>query len=148
MSSVTRVTAISCSTLLVVHVQPAGAERLEAEVAGPALAGRGRASRKQVPEFTSVVPPTALPSGSMIGGLPSVTVWPASRYSVAVMSRGRAVRADAVVVLALLEDGDAHARLGEHVGDGRAAGARADHAGVGADHALVGDVGAGDDHGS
>ena len=47
--------------------------------------------RKHVPELISVVPPTALPSGSRIGGRPTVATWPASRYSRVVISRGRAV---------------------------------------------------------
>ncbi len=38
-----------------------------------------------------MVPPTACPSGSTIGGVPRVAIWPASRYSRTVMSRGRAV---------------------------------------------------------
>ena len=49
--------------------------------------------RKQVPEFTSVVPPTARPSGSTIGGLPTVVSCPASRYRRVDISRGRAVNA-------------------------------------------------------
>ena len=52
--------------------------------------------RKQVPELTSVVPPTARPSGSRIGGRPSVACWAASRYSRGSMSRGRAVNSAAV----------------------------------------------------
>ena len=33
-------------------------------------------ARNTVPELTSVVPPTALPTGSMIGGVPTVAVRP------------------------------------------------------------------------
>ena len=51
--------------------------------------------RKHVPEFTSVVPPTAFPSGSRIGGRPIVACWAASRYSRGSMSRGRAVNSAA-----------------------------------------------------
>ena len=35
--------------------------------------------RKHVPELTRVVPPRPRPSGSRIGGVPSVVVWPPSR---------------------------------------------------------------------
>jgi len=51
--------------------------------------------RKQVPELMSVVPPTALPVGTMMGGVPIVATWPASRYRRIVMSRGPAVRSSA-----------------------------------------------------
>jgi hypothetical protein len=43
------------------------------------MSSTGGGVRNDVPEFTSVVPPTVFPSGSTIGVLPSVAVWPASR---------------------------------------------------------------------
>ena len=51
--------------------------------------------RKQVPLLMSVVPPTPLPVGSMIGGSPIVALWPPSRYKRAAISRGRAVNVSA-----------------------------------------------------
>ena len=101
--------------------------------------------RKQVPELISVVPPTARPSGSRIGGRPSVATWPASRYSRAVISRGRAVNASVSCQLALLEQRHAHPALGQLLGRHRAAGAGADHAGVDRDRGVAVQVGAGDD---
>ena len=88
--------------------------------------------RKQVPELTSVVPPSPRPSGSTIGGRPSVAIWPPSRYSRAIMSRGRPVIVRGRMAPALLEHDDARAALGELLRDDGAAGAGADDADVGA----------------
>ena len=99
----------------------------------------GAGVRKQVPEFTSVVPPTALPERQHDRRrCRRVATWP----GVAVEPRGHLARPRGHVVggqpLALLEHHDAHAALGELLGDRRAARAGADHAGVGAHDALAG----------
>ena len=100
-----------------------------------APSGRGPCSgaRKQVPELTSVVPPTVRPSGSTIGGLPSVAVWPASRYRRGIMSRGRRGHARSCgCAPPSSRTATRRAGLGERAGDGRAAGAGPDHADVSA----------------
>ena len=71
-------------------------------------------------------------------GSPIVAIWPGVAVQARLISRGRAVNVVGVVPLALLEHGDAHAALGELLGDGRAAGARADDAGVDASTPRVG----------
>jgi hypothetical protein len=88
------------------------AERDDAVVARPALEdARGRAEAGT--ELTSVVPPTARPSGRTIGGVPIVASWP----GVAVQAQGHVARARGegavVVARALLEHDDVQAAGGE-----------------------------------
>ena len=104
--------------------------RAPARTRAPSARARSGGVRKHVPEFTSVVPPTPRPSGSRIGGEPSVVVCPPSRYRRASISGGRALKLSGSWCGPLLEHDHARPALGQLGGHHRSAGARADHADV------------------
>src|SRR5204863_169585 len=80
---------------------------------------------------TRIVPPRVVACTSRTR--PRSSVMRSARAFVSVVAPARC----ALVDVALLEDRDAPAGLGQQRGDGRATGARADDAGVGGDDALA-----------